>query len=95
MDARPEGRVPTPSDDEDSAWERALLDRQLAALDRLAEMGMRIAAAIEQQVTEAAPEPDAKPTAALHHAAIDFARVARAVRRGRVLGAARRRVELV
>jgi hypothetical protein len=76
------GRDPTPSDPDDPApaWERALLDRQIAALDRLADMGMAIAAAIEQRVTEAAQEPDAKPDAALHHSALDFARVARAVR---------------
>jgi hypothetical protein len=68
------------------AWERAILDRQLAALDRLADMGMAIAAAIERRVTEAAaePAPDAKPDpksdTLLHHAAMDFARVSRAVR---------------
>ena len=73
--------IPVASDDADhSAWERALLDRQLAGLERLAEMGMAVAAAIEQRVTQAPPQPHAKPDAALHHAAMDFARVARAVR---------------
>ena len=41
---------------------------------------MAVAAAIEQRVTQAPPQPHAKPDAALHHAAMDFARVARAVR---------------
>jgi hypothetical protein len=67
-------------DDPAPAWERALLDRQLAALDRLAEMGMAIAEVIHGQVTAQAPEPDPKPEAVPHHAALDFARVARAVR---------------
>lgn len=57
-------------------WERALLDRQLEALGRLADMGMAIAAAIERRATaeEAGAEPD------LRHAPLDFARVSRAVR---------------
>jgi hypothetical protein len=70
--------TPSPTDETDSldGWERALLDRQLEALGRLADMGMAIAAAIERQATAEAPESDA----VLHHAAMDFARVSRAVR---------------
>jgi hypothetical protein len=60
------------------AWERALLDRQLEGLARLADMGLAIAAAIERCVTAEAPEP-ASP-AVLHHLSMDFARVSRAVR---------------
>ena len=69
-------------DDPVPAWERALLDRQLAALDRLAEMGMDIAAVIHGQVTAAASEaePDLRAEAVQPNAALDFARVARAVR---------------
>src|SRR3569623_227234 len=69
---------PALTDDPDSleGWQRALLDRQLEALSRLADMGMAVAAAITQQVTEAAPGSDA----ALSGAALDFARVSRAVR---------------
>lgn len=62
-------------------WERALLDRQLEALGRLADMGMAIAAAVERRATADEPGPDtARPDAVLHHAAMDFARVSRAVR---------------
>jgi hypothetical protein len=72
--------APTLSDVDETAsvptWERALLDRQLASLDRLAEMGMAIAGAITQRATADEPVPDA----ILHHASIDFARAARAVR---------------
>ena len=70
--------IPDSADETDSpnGWERALLDRQLERLDRLAEMGMAIAGAIERRATAA----DAGPDSALRHAAIDFARVARAVR---------------
>jgi hypothetical protein len=57
-------------------WERALLDRQLEALGRLADMGMAIAAAIERRATAEGPEADG----ALRHAPMDFARVSRAVR---------------
>jgi len=68
------------ADEPDSAapWERAPLDRQLERLDRLADMGLAIAGAIERRVAgaDAGPEPDA----ILDHAALDFARVARAVR---------------
>jgi hypothetical protein len=65
-------------DDPDSqdGWERALLDRQLQALDRLADMGMAIAAAIERRATAEEPGSDK----VLHHAAMDFARTSRAVR---------------
>jgi hypothetical protein len=72
--------APSTPDEPDAAraWERALLDRQLAALDRLAEMGMAIAAAVERRVTAEAVEGE--PAAALHHAAMDFARASRAVR---------------
>jgi hypothetical protein len=73
-------QTPAQADEADSSggWERALLDRQLERLDRLAEMGLAIAGEIQRRVTaaEAASEPDA----VLHHAALDFARVARAVR---------------
>jgi hypothetical protein len=57
-------------------WERALLDRQLEALGRLADMGMSIAAEIERRATANAPESDA----ALRRAPMDFARVSRAIR---------------
>ena len=67
---------PSPADDPAHDWERALLDRQLAALSRLAEMGMAIAGVIERTVTAEAPPPEN----VLQHAAIDFARVSRAVR---------------
>jgi len=69
----------TPAEPADAPdWERGLLDRQLAALDRLADMGMAIAARIERRVT--AETPEAEPDNLLHHASLDFARVARAVR---------------
>ena len=72
--------TPNPVDEADCAdgWERALLDRQLEALGRLADMGMAIAGAIERGVT--ADPPGSQPDTVLHHAAMDFARVARAVR---------------
>jgi hypothetical protein len=63
------------ADERPEAWERALLDRQLQTLDRLAEMGMAIAGAIQQRVTD-----PAAADAVLQHAAMDFARVSRAVR---------------
>jgi hypothetical protein len=75
--------APSPTDETDSldGWERALLDRQLEALGRLADMGMAIAAAIERRATAEAPEADAAPNhSALRHAPMDFARVSRAVR---------------
>lgn len=59
-------------------WERALLDHQIETLNRLAAMGMAVAGVIERQVTGAEPGPDAGP--GLQHAAMDFGRVARAVR---------------
>jgi hypothetical protein len=64
-------------DDTDSldAWERALLDRQLETLDRLAELGLAVAAAVKDRVTA----PEAADTV-VQHAALDFARVSRAVR---------------
>jgi len=71
--------IPTPAADEadlDAAWERALLGRQIESLDRLAEMGMRLAASVERRATADEPPPEN----VLHHAALDFARVARAVR---------------
>ena len=61
--------------DAPDAWERALLDEQLAMLTRLAEMGMAVAGAIQARVTD----PSATD-AAVQHAAMDFARVSRAVR---------------
>jgi hypothetical protein len=66
-------------DDSDpaDAWERALLDHQIESLNRLAAMGMTIAGAIERQVTAAEPGEEA---AVLHHAALDFGRISRAVR---------------
>lgn len=66
-----------PADDL-AGLERALLDRQLEALSRLADMGMAVAGALERRVT--ADEAAAEPAAVLHHAAMDFARVSRAVR---------------
>jgi hypothetical protein len=60
------------------AWERALLDRQLERLDRLADMGLAIAGAIQRRATAA--EGACEPDTALDHAAMDFARVSRAVR---------------
>jgi hypothetical protein len=74
--------APTPSNDSNptapDAWERALLDRQLESLSRLADMGMAIAGAIERRVTAEAPADE--PANVLHQAAMDFARVSRAVR---------------
>jgi hypothetical protein len=69
---------PAPTDETDSldGWERALLDRQLEALGRLADMGMAIAAAVERRATAEEPGADAD----LRHASMDFARVSRAVR---------------
>ena len=61
--------------DSPNDWERALLDRQLQTLDRLAEMGLAIAGAIQARAT-AAEAPDN----IIQHAAMDFARVSRAVR---------------
>ena len=74
-DAEP---IPLEPCDPDSldGWERALLDRQLEALGRLADMGMAMAAAIQRRATEQEPASDGD----LHRAAIDFARVSRAVR---------------
>jgi hypothetical protein len=66
----------TPETDSLDGWERALLDRQLEALGRLADMGMAIAAAIERRATA----EDAGSDADLRHASMDFARVSRAVR---------------
>jgi hypothetical protein len=43
--------------DSADAWERALLDRQLARLDRLAEIGMAIAGAVERRVTPPSTSP--------------------------------------
>jgi hypothetical protein len=57
-------------------WERALLDRQLEALNRLADMGMALAGAIERRATAEDPAQDTD----LHDAALDFARVSRVVR---------------
>ena len=56
--------------------EQALLERQLEALGRLADMGMSIAAAIERRATAEEPGSEAE----LRHAPLDFARVSRAVR---------------
>src|SRR6185437_8632829 len=72
-----------PTDDSPSleSWERALLDRQLEALNRLADMGMALAEAIQRRATAEEPAPDAGVRDAdLQHAALDFARVSRAVR---------------
>jgi len=57
-----------------ASWERALLDRQLERLDQLADMGMALAGEIQRRAT--ASDPDTNIT----HAAMDFARVSRAVR---------------
>ena len=73
----PEPSLSAPSDpDSLDGWERALLDRQLEALGRLADMGMALAAAIQRRATAEEPASDAD----LNRAAIDFARVSRAVR---------------
>ena len=75
--------VPSATDETDSldGWERALLDRQLESLSRLADMGMAIAAAVERRITAEEPGADAvRQDAVLQHAAMDFARVSRAVR---------------
>jgi hypothetical protein len=62
------------ADEPDSdGWERALLDRQLERLDKLADMGLALAGEIQRRAA-------AGPDDALTHAAIDFARVSRAVR---------------
>ena len=73
------GSAPHPDLHADPAngWERALLDRQLARLDRLADLGMDIAAEIHRRVTTA---DDAASPAELQNAALDFSRAARAVR---------------
>jgi hypothetical protein len=72
---------PFPESTEDAdgpdAWGRALLDHQLAELGRLAAMGMDIAGAVHRQATA---EADAASVADLQHAALNFSRVARAVR---------------
>ena len=59
-------------------WERALLDHRLEGLRRLAEMGLALAGSIQERATRelAGSVTDAVP----HHAAMDFSRVARAVR---------------
>jgi hypothetical protein len=66
----------TDATDSLDGWERALLDRQLEALNRLADMGMALAAAVTLRATADEPAADAD----LQRAAIDFARVSRAVR---------------
>ena len=69
---------PSPINAKDAAGlDRALLDDQLAELGRLSAMGMEIASAIHRRVTE---DDGAASVAELQHAAIDFSRVARAVR---------------
>ena len=60
--------------DEANGWERALLDRQLERLDQLADMGMALAGEIQRRAITAPSDAD------ITHAAIDFARVSRAVR---------------
>ena len=71
--------APDPVEDADpaAARERALLDRQLKALDRLAALGMDMAETIARRVTS---DDGSAPASDLRHAAIDFSRVARAVR---------------
>ena len=70
---------PGPCDDAPGpdGWERVLLDRQLAELGRLAAMGMDIAAEIHRRTTAA---DEGAPVAPLQQGALDFSRVARAVR---------------
>jgi hypothetical protein len=75
MNAHARAPSETPNPGAPDAWERALLDRQLQTLDRLAEMGLAVAAAVQARATA----PDASD-AAVTHAALDFARVSRAVR---------------
>jgi hypothetical protein len=60
-----------------TAGPRALDGRQVDALDELMEIGLKLAGAIERQMSEAA-EP--LPVADLNAAALAYARVARAVR---------------
>ena len=69
-------RAPDPDEDADApaAWERALLDHQMAELSRLARMGMALAEAITQRATSG--QADADPA----RAAMEFSRAARAVR---------------
>jgi len=69
--------TPDPAEDGPEPWERDLLDRQLQRLDRLADLGMDMAAAIARRVTA---DDGSAPVAELQHAALDFSRVARAVR---------------
>ena len=72
---------PSPDFTEDAdgadAWAQALLDHQLGELGRLAAMGMDIASAVHRRATQ---DDGSAPVAELQHAAIDFSRVARAVR---------------
>ena len=75
MHHAPAASAPPDSSSLDST-ERALLERQLEALGRLADMGMAIAAAIERRATAEEAGSDAE----LRHAPMDFARVSRAVR---------------
>jgi hypothetical protein len=63
-------------DDAADPEDRDLLDRQLARLERLADIGMAMAEAIGRQATEPGPDSGAD----LSHAALGFSRVARAVR---------------
>lgn len=82
----PDGTIPPhPADQAASAGVgagrtavRLLAERQLEALEELAEVGLKIARAIGRRVDEAACEPP--PLAELDAAALAYSRVARAVR---------------
>jgi hypothetical protein len=68
--------IPTPADPATDATDRArrLVDRQLAMLGDLAEMGLEVARAVERRAKEAGPQDD------LNAVAMAYARAARAVR---------------
>jgi len=79
----------SPQPDAPAASPRALIERQLWVLGRLAEAGLNVALAIEQQATAAAADPDAaEPPPSLEpgrrvvqgDVALAYARASRAVR---------------
>lgn len=65
MNAHARAPSETPDAGAPDAWERALLDRELETLDRLAGMGLAVAAAVQARATA----PDASD-AAVNHAAL-------------------------
>jgi hypothetical protein len=79
----PDAAEPAPAD-ETAPWTRAVLERQLAMLGRLAEIGLEIAAALERQVQSQAQdqtqgEADAAPVTR-GDIVLAYGRAARAVR---------------